>query len=182
MNVTVKENPALTTVEQTALRAFIHRRDESATLIQLMSKRYSNAPVLFRGTQYRKKELEVGNIYEHWNRLSSWSIQEDVAIQFATDSYVPEDLLEEVVEELGYDTSELNHESDVWDEVYAEFTNVLFVVTDAKGFSINDHYQHPTFEKENEVIVDLGRWMMLSMSEEKTSSGTEYTRVVLTEA
>lgn len=182
MNPAIKENPLLTELEETALRAFIHRRDESSTLIQLMATRCSNVPVLYRGTQYRKNELEIGNIYEHWNRLSSWSTKEDVAIQFATDSYVPEDLIEEVVEELGYDLSELNHESDAWEEAYAEFKNVLFVVTNAEGFSINDHYQHPTFEKENEVIIDLGRWMMISMSEEKTSSGTHYTRVVLTEA
>lgn len=161
------------------LSGFMETRDEFTCLVDLVTNKKRPVSQIFRGTQYRKKDLVLGETYAHWNMLSSWSLSQDVAIGFALDCYIPDDLVDSVLEELGHSLDDMTHESPEWSEVYAEFEDVVFVLNDTEGFVVEEHLVHDIFNHEKEVILNSGSWIMTDIVEKFNVDGNRFIEVTL---
>jgi len=150
------------------------------TLFRLIEERSERVGQLYRGIKFRKRDLTAGYIYEHWENVSSWTIKEEVSHSFALVDYIPEGLIEEVLEEWGYDYTE-HIDNEIWEKAYNEFVALVMIVEDGCGFVVNKHLLHNQFSKEEEVIVKGGKWQFTSFQEKKNDEGKTYYEVRLSE-
>jgi hypothetical protein len=172
----------LTDREARDLDDFLESRNDSPTLINLVQERSQYVGRVYRGIKFRKKDLQVGQLYEHWNELSSWTVKEEVSFWFASEDYVPEGLLDDLVEEWGYDPRTLPHDSSVWSKAYEEYVGIVLVCDEGFGFYVNEHLVHYQFSKEEEVIVRGGKWQFTTIKEKKNGKGQVYYEVRLSKA
>lgn len=159
---------------------FLESRSASAVLFNLVHERSEYVGRLYRGIKFRKRDLQAGRLYEHWNELSSWSVKEEVSHWFALDEYVPEGLIDDMVEEMGYDPQTLPNESPLWAKAYEEFIGLVLIYDEGCGFIVNKHLVHDQFSKEEEVIVKGGRWRMTRIEEKTNNEGQVYYEARLT--
>lgn len=146
------------------LEEFLCSRMESDALTSTIISCSEPIGILYRGLMYRRKNLEKGRVYEHWNDVSSWSLKDEMAQRFACNNYVPEGLLEEVYQEK-YGAFKNWHEIKDIDEIIEEFVPIVLVDKSGKGFYVNGHYPGNRFNIEEEVIVHQGKWIIESIEE-----------------
>lgn len=149
----------------------------SDILIQLLKERSKHVGRLYRGIKFRKRDLKVGYHYKHWSELSSWTVKEEASLWFACEDYIPDGLIDDVLEEWGHDYNVTDNS--IWQKAYDEFVAVVLVVDDGFGFVVNDHLLHNQFSKEEEVIVKDGEWEFTSIIEKKNDEGKIYYEVCL---
>lgn len=163
----------LSEIEVEDLVEFLGSRAETTLLQKVVQEKRKPVGTVFRGINFRKKNLVIGHTYQHWNSLSSWSKSKDVAVGFALEEYVPEGLLEEVATELGYDPRRLE-DTCIYDAVSQEIVQVVFCVPDGYGFDVNQFIHHETFSKEQEVIHYDGQWRIKNVLESHKDGKTYY--------
>lgn len=155
------------------LLEFLGSRMETSILKMTVQEKSRPVGIVYRGINFRKKELQVGQIYRHWNDLSSWSKNQEIAIGFALDDYTPEVLLEEIAIELGYKATQLSDDV-IYDEVCQEFVQVVFRYKDGYGFDVNKFVKFERFSKEEEVIHFNGEWKIIRIQEKVKDDRTYY--------
>ncbi|MCA1064800.1 hypothetical protein QTG56_24650 (plasmid) [Rossellomorea sp. AcN35-11] len=130
-------------------------KDEEKTLLDYLGPRVKNTKfydlikgfecehdIAYRGSAYQSRHIIKGSLYEPWD-VTSWSKDHNVALNFASECYVPEDLLEEIMEEEGLTV----------EEAFDLFVPVLFVWKNALGLDVNDILPDQVFKSEKEIIT-----------------------------
>ncbi|WP_147535224.1 hypothetical protein [Bacillus marasmi] len=135
--------PPLGNNEKYLLDEYLGTREPREGLYQLIQNRRERIPRLYRGIMYLLEDVTVGHIYSHWDLASSWSIDEQVATQFALAEYVPEDIIDKMVR---------NKKLSIKD-YHDQFVPIVLYCDNVKGFVVNHHYKDHLYAKENEVIV-----------------------------
>lgn len=167
----------ITEEESRDLDEFLGSRMDTPILVNMIEQRSEYVGTLYRGINYRKRDLKVGQFYEHWYELSSWSRKKEVAIRFALDDYIPEGCIDDVLEEWGVNPQTLPKDSDIWNEVNEQYAKIVLVFQNGYGFYVNRHLSHDPFSKEEEVIVKDGAWKMTAIKEKKNEKGQVYYEV-----
>jgi hypothetical protein len=135
--------PALGKNEKYLLDEYLGTQNQRKGLYDLIQNLGEVVPRLYRGTMYFLDDVKVGHIYRHWNLVSSWSTEEQVATQFALGEYVPEELIDQMVRNKRFSLKDSNH----------LFVPIVLYCENVKGFVVNHHYKNHLYANENEVIV-----------------------------
>lgn len=160
----VNTTSELTELEVRALDKFRFENciDKQTVLINLLKRKSEKVKQpLYRGIKYRKEDLTIGAIYQHWNPISCWSLSKKVAVGFATMNCFSEELIESTALKRGYPAIT----KEIYNEIAEEFLHVVFKIEGASGFVVNNHHFFYNFSEEQEVILYEGIWKISEIKE-----------------
>lgn len=149
---------AVSPEQEISLLKFLDSRETDTHLLDLVLANQTFTTCLYRGIQYPLRDLLSGKAYKHWDTLSSWSTDEDVARQFHQQNYVPEHLVENMLIRRGVDMESIREYGTEWNEALEEFVPVIFVLRNESGFSVNAFVDHVAYSEEKEFILYEGEW------------------------
>jgi hypothetical protein len=135
----------LTYEEAKELESYVFSNRVSSFLCEITNENDEIVPTVYRGTKMKKSEIKTGGIYRHWNLLSSWSIERNVSIGFCLEDYIPEELQNEINEEI---------------------VPVLLIAKEQRGLIINNFIEYGCFKNEKEVIIHSGEWIIEHVEKE----------------
>ncbi|PLS19223.1 hypothetical protein CVD28_02095 [Bacillus sp. M6-12] len=147
----------MTNEEATEIADYIFSNKNSSYLCQIAEEKQEFVPEVYRGTKIKKSDLKIGGIYQHWNSLSSWSLDESVSLGFGLEDFIPAELINGEKEEL---------------------ISVLLIAQKQKGLIVNQHIEYGCFTNEKEVIIHSGKWVINEM-QKKVKDGKSYFEVHL---
>lgn len=160
---------------------FIETREQCEGLETFIESEKASVSTVYRGCKYPSMDLEIGNRYQHFNPLSSWSLNEDVAKKFAYSGEPQEWLFDEVRERLGYTDCDIQEGSPEWENLYYSFEPVVFVLESQEGVIVEEYVKHEMFQDEEEVILKQGNWIMTDIVDKYDVQGSRFVEVTLCE-
>lgn len=165
----------LSSAETKGILDFIDSRSTAPLFLNMVQQHQEVASTLYRGIFYPLAQLEKGEVYRHFDELSSWSTEFDVARSFHQFDYVPEGFVEEMAEKMGYLPSEINeYGNGGWTEARNQFVPVVFVVENQTGFYINNFIDHVHYSKEKEVVLLSEDWTIQDAVETYDVQGNKF--------
>lgn len=147
----------MTNEEAIEITDYIFSNKSSSYLCKITEEKNEIVPEVYRGTKFKKCDLKIGGIYEHWNALSSWSLDKNVSLGFSLEDFVPAELN--------------NNETE-------EIISVLLIAQKQKGLVVNQYIEYGCFVNEKEVIIHSGKWIINEIAE-KVKDGKSYFEVHL---
>lgn len=146
---------------------------------KLVQEHQEFAPVLYRGIHYPLNKLQVGMTYKHFDSLSSWSTEFDVARSFNQGNDLLETFVEEMALEMGFDLTNLERFAENWQQAVDAFVDVVFTVKNQHGFSVNDFIDHALYSVEKEFVLYEGEWTIVDVAETYDVQGNRFYMVEL---
>ncbi|AYP68151.1 hypothetical protein PQE75_gp019 [Bacillus phage vB_BcoS-136] len=128
----------LSNLELTHLVNYVDRIIYTNELINIINNHNSKFNNLYRGLKILKSEISIGNKYNHFNKVSSWTKDLSTAIDFSLYSDIHDDILHSV-----------NNDESL-------FINVVFQWSNAYGLDVNKALSYDNYDKhihEEEVLV-----------------------------
>lgn len=182
--VTVKPNfyelkQELSETQLKSMLNFLDYRSNDPCFLQMVKEHHRYAPVLYRGIHYPLKKLEIGMSYSHFESLSSWSTEFDVARTFNLDTDLSEGFIEDMILEMGFDLMDTEAFSKNWEKAVNQFVEVVFKVKSQRGFPVNDFIDHPLYSSEKEFVLHNGIWTIVDVAETYDVQGRRFYLVEL---
>lgn len=146
---------------------------------KLVQEHQEVSPVLYRGIHYPLKNLQIGMTYQHFESLSSWSTDFDVARSFNQGNDLLETFIEEMAVEMGFDLTNLESFGDDWQKAVNAFVDVVFTVKNQCGFSVNKFIDHAIYSPEKEFVIYEGEWTIVDVAENYDVHGQRFYLVEL---